>query len=75
MMNGKGRKSILITGAGKGFGKLIAETLALEGHRVFATIRDISGKNADTARNLVKWGNDAYISRIRKIIFEYHRQI
>ena len=37
---------ILITGTITGFGRTAAETLARRGYRVFATMRDISGRNA-----------------------------
>jgi NAD(P)-dependent dehydrogenase (short-subunit alcohol dehydrogenase family) len=39
---------VLITGASTGFGRLIAETLARRGYRVFATMREVNGRNAAT---------------------------
>ena len=47
------KKIILITGASSGFGRDTAETLAAVGHKVFAGVRDIAGRNravADTLR-------------------------
>ena len=38
-------KTILITGASTGFGRDTAETLMGEGHRVFASFRDTTGRN------------------------------
>jgi NAD(P)-dependent dehydrogenase (short-subunit alcohol dehydrogenase family) len=38
-------KVILITGTSTGFGRDTAETLAQAGHRVFASMRDITGRN------------------------------
>lgn len=45
-------KVIVITGAATGFGRLAAETLADAGHTVYATMRDIRGKNANAASDI-----------------------
>lgn len=42
-------KVILITGTSSGFGSLAAPLLASKGHRVYATMRDIGGRNKDVA--------------------------
>ena len=43
---------VLITGASSGFGRLIAETLARKNYRVFATMRNVNGRNAAAAREI-----------------------
>ncbi|MFI6339101.1 SDR family NAD(P)-dependent oxidoreductase [Streptomyces sp. NPDC050535] len=40
-------RTIVITGAGSGFGALSARALARAGHTVYAAMRDISGRNAE----------------------------
>ena len=45
-------KTILITGASSGFGRDTAETLAAAGHKVFAGVRDIAGRNRAIAGEL-----------------------
>jgi NADP-dependent 3-hydroxy acid dehydrogenase YdfG len=45
-------KVILITGTSNGFGKDAAKTLAQAGHQVFATMRDLIGRNRDAAEEL-----------------------
>lgn len=45
-------KVILITGTSTGFGRTAAEVLAQRGYRVFATMRDISRRNASAAAEL-----------------------
>jgi NAD(P)-dependent dehydrogenase (short-subunit alcohol dehydrogenase family) len=43
---------ILVTGSTTGFGRLTVETLARQGYRVFAGIREITGKNAPAHQEL-----------------------
>ena len=43
---------VLITGASTGFGRLIAETLARKNYQVFATMRNVNGKNAGSAQEV-----------------------
>jgi NAD(P)-dependent dehydrogenase (short-subunit alcohol dehydrogenase family) len=50
IMNSK--QVVLITGSSTGFGRLFAETLARKGHTVFATMRDIGGRNAKNASEI-----------------------
>src|SRR5436190_6520030 len=45
-------KVFLITGASTGFGRIAAELLGSRGYRVFATMRDVGGRNAEAAREL-----------------------
>jgi NAD(P)-dependent dehydrogenase (short-subunit alcohol dehydrogenase family) len=49
-MNSK--QAVLITGSSTGFGRLFTETLARKGHTVFATMRDIGGRNAKNASEI-----------------------
>jgi NAD(P)-dependent dehydrogenase (short-subunit alcohol dehydrogenase family) len=43
---------VIVTGANSGFGRLISETLAREGFFVFATMRELGGRNAPAAKEL-----------------------
>lgn len=49
--------NVLITGCSSGFGKLAAEEISLEGHMVFATMREIQGRNSRAARALASVKN------------------
>jgi NADP-dependent 3-hydroxy acid dehydrogenase YdfG len=46
------KQVVLISGASTGFGPLIAETLASKNYQVFATMRNLNGKNARPAQEL-----------------------
>ena len=43
---------VLITGTSSGFGRLTAETRARQGHTVFASMRNIAGRNATNSAEL-----------------------
>jgi NAD(P)-dependent dehydrogenase (short-subunit alcohol dehydrogenase family) len=51
------RKIVLITGTSSGFGWLAAISCAAAGHKVYATMRDIHGRNAGRAKDLVEHSN------------------
>jgi NAD(P)-dependent dehydrogenase (short-subunit alcohol dehydrogenase family) len=46
---------VLVTGAGTGIGYLSVKALALAGHTVYASMRDIHGRNAAKVRELRDW--------------------
>ena len=50
-------KIIFITGAGTGFGRLMAITLSKEGHQVIAGIREVAGRNKAVAEVLSDYPN------------------
>ncbi len=48
-------KTIVVTGSSSGFGRLVSESLARKGDRVYATMRGVEGKNASVAETLKHW--------------------
>ncbi|MFF8909440.1 SDR family NAD(P)-dependent oxidoreductase [Streptomyces olivaceoviridis] len=52
-------RTVLVTGAGTGTGALSSVLLAQAGHRVFASMRDPGGRNAEKARALLGRTEDA----------------
>ena len=51
-------KRIFITGCSSGFGYLIARELAIKGHRVYASMRDIGDKNKTKKDELENFGKE-----------------
>jgi NAD(P)-dependent dehydrogenase (short-subunit alcohol dehydrogenase family) len=47
-----GSKVVVVTGASSGFGRLIVETLARNGYRVFASMRQLRSRNAQVAAEI-----------------------
>lgn len=48
---------VLVTGAGSGIGKLSAQSLAQAGHIVYATMRDVEGRNKPRADAIRAWAS------------------
>lgn len=51
-------KTIIVTGSGSGFGLLTVQTLAKQGHTVYATMRNVETKNATAAKELQSWAKE-----------------
>jgi NAD(P)-dependent dehydrogenase (short-subunit alcohol dehydrogenase family) len=50
------QRTAIVTGASSGFGRLTAQTLAADGWRVYATMRNVATTNAGAATDLKKAG-------------------
>jgi NAD(P)-dependent dehydrogenase (short-subunit alcohol dehydrogenase family) len=52
------KKIVLITGASSGFGRLTAEALAKAGHTVYASMREVGGRNAANTAQMAAFSTE-----------------
>jgi NAD(P)-dependent dehydrogenase (short-subunit alcohol dehydrogenase family) len=52
---------VVVTGASSGFGEMIAIALAVAGHSVYATVRDIGGRNAPVAKRYETYAQQHHV--------------
>jgi NAD(P)-dependent dehydrogenase (short-subunit alcohol dehydrogenase family) len=52
------KKTIVVTGASSGFGRLSANALARSGHTVYASMRETKGRNAPQVADVEKFAKD-----------------
>src|SRR5579871_242110 len=53
---------VLVTGSSSGFGELTVRLLASHGHRVYASMRGVAGRNAEAASRLTAWATAANLA-------------
>jgi NAD(P)-dependent dehydrogenase (short-subunit alcohol dehydrogenase family) len=53
--------NVIITGTNSGFGRLTVQTLARDGHTVFACMREVKGKNAKAAQEVKALGANVHV--------------
>ena len=51
-------QAIIVTGSTSGFGRLTANALASAGHTVYASMREMSGRNASVVADVEKFARD-----------------
>lgn len=56
-MHSNNSKTVLVTGASRGIGLLTVKALAVRGHTVFASMRDLDKRNRDNAQALLSWAS------------------
>jgi NAD(P)-dependent dehydrogenase (short-subunit alcohol dehydrogenase family) len=68
------KQVIVITGSSSGFGRLTADALAKAGHIVYASMREIEGRNAAVVADVKKFARDNHVD-LRAIELDVGSQV